>query len=155
MSESVTVTVSATWRLSRVEFALPWDSLKSVVGYGEILLGEDPGSPGPAMMKRRAVGPAPLAAAEGNGVYGTMPSTSISRSIDEELLASTVDVDGVTTDFKTVLLTLRAFFDKWRLEDETKPDPMAVPEGAKLTPVTVPPVNPPMGEDLPPPRPIS
>ena len=43
---SVTVSVAATWRLSRVEFNTPHEGPQSVLGYGEVLL-EEPAEPSP------------------------------------------------------------------------------------------------------------
>src|SRR6188508_3249187 len=49
--------------------------------------------------------------------YGVMPGPSISRGISI-VLEETVDVDGVTISFDTILKAMGAFFQKWKTEDE-------------------------------------
>jgi hypothetical protein len=124
---TITVSVDATWRLSRVEFNtrhdVPWD----VRGIGEVLLQE-------------ATEPAPIlgkGTRDGEKVtYGVMPSAPVSRLIDD-VMEDTVDFNGETVSFKAIMDVLPLFFQKWRTEDESKPPPtpMVVPQAAPETPM--------------------
>jgi len=123
---TVTVSVDATWRLSRVEFNTqhntPWD----VRGMGEVLLQE-------------ATEPAPIlgrGTRDGEKVtYGVMPSLPVSRLISD-VMEETVDVGSTVVSFKTIMDALPLFFEKWRTEDADTPMPtMIAPQAAELTPM--------------------
>jgi len=123
---TVTVSVDATWRLSRVTFNTqhntPWD----VHGYGEVLL-QEASNPAPILGKGTRDGE--------KVTYGAMPSLPVSRLIGE-VIDDTIDLDGATISFKTIMDALPLFFEKWRVEDEQKPlDTFAAPQAAPETEV--------------------
>jgi hypothetical protein len=139
---TVTVSVDATWRLSRVEFNtqhnMPWD----VRGMGEVLLQEATES-APILGKGTRDGE--------KVTYGAMPSTPVSRLIDD-VMEETVDVGGTAVSFKTIMDALPLFFEKWRTEDADTPMPtMSAPQAAKET--EMPPLRTPPKTDTPPPPP--
>jgi len=106
----VDVTVSASWRMSRLEFYLPYNVPHSVTGYGEVLLEGSGlsafrGRPGP----RGPDTPPPKP-------HSLMPGAQVSRPI-ADVLTDTVKVDGKDIVFATVVAALGAFMEKWRLED--------------------------------------
>ena len=108
---TVTVSVDATWRLSRVEFNtmhnMPWD----VHGRGEVLL-QEASEPAPILGKGTRDGE--------KVTYGTMPSLPVSRLISD-VIAETVEVGGNTISFDTIMQALPLFFEKWRTEDAENP----------------------------------
>ena len=127
---TVTVSVAATWRLSRVEFNTPYNAPHVVLGYGEMLLEEPDGK-----------------------AYGTMPSERVQRSI-AEVVEETVEINGTTVSFDTILQALPKFFEKWRVEDLEKPPPPAevptdIPTPATMTPVVRAQLTPPEEEGTP------
>jgi hypothetical protein len=71
--------------------------------------------------------------------YGVMPGPSISRGISI-VLEETVDVDGVTISFDTILKAMGAFFQKWKTEDEEThlPEPSAMMAPTAITPPPMP-----------------
>ncbi len=106
---TVTVSVDATWRLSRVSFNTAHDTPWDVEGSGEVLLQEAEGSTAPILGGR--------AAREGEKkTYGTMPSLPVSRLIND-VMEETVEIDGATVSFKTIMDALPKFFERWRAED--------------------------------------
>jgi hypothetical protein len=162
MTDSITVTVDATWRLARVEFNTPYNVPGTVFGQGEVLLQETATpSPGAAMLHVRK--PTPLGdAEEPTKTYGTMRGAMITRNVDD-VLQDTVTVDGADVSFETVMSTLEMFFQKWRVEDEnapppTMPDPSIVAPrvrvpGVPVTPMPAPPKAGPQDSTLPEPPP--
>ena len=145
---SVTVSVAATWRLSRVEFNTPHNGRYNVLGFGEVLL-EEPAeaSPGATILQTTADAK----------VYGAMPSSRVSRAIDT-VNEDTVVVEGTTVSFAAIMEALPLFFEKWRIEDLENPPAaipeatMAIPKAAHFTPM-------PIGVEVPedqilPPKPI-
>ena len=144
-----TVTVDATWRLSRVELMLPHSGMpQSIMGYGEVLLKEAAGAgPEAAILQRRA----PRSdAGDGPMTYGSMPSDTVMRQITPELLADTVGDVGKEVSLSDTLQVLAMFFEKWRVEDVGKPPETvagAVPPPEPLTPMPPPAMIP---EPLPP-----
>ena len=134
---SVTVSVAASWRLARVEFYTPYNGAHSVQGYGEVLL-EEPAAPSPGAATLLA----PQATGEGK-VYGAMPAAKVQRQL-ETVMDDTVEVEGTTVAFSTVIEAMKLFFDKWRIEDIenpplTPPEPttMSIPQAADLTPMPI------------------
>jgi hypothetical protein len=127
----VTVTVEATWRMSRAEFNLPYlegeSALKqTVIGFGEVLLQES-GEPAPIMRNGRMAGPEVK-------TYGAMPGASVMRDVDV-VKEETVEVDGTSITFGSLLEGLGLFFERWRTEDSIAVNPMGVPPAAKTTEV--------------------
>jgi len=153
----VTVSVEATWRMSRVEFLAPWSPTGMIQGYGEVLL-QEPSSPS----KGADIFHTPMMALaeEGKKTYGTMPGAPVSRPINT-VLEEKVDVDGQTISFETVMQALSQFMSQWRAEDAAKPPPAAYmppppPEPSPVQHMTPPPSpelapepTPPEGEDVP------
>jgi hypothetical protein len=123
---SVTVTVEATWRTPRVEFNTPFNGVSTVIGYSEAL----------------------LKSADGKTDVGTMQGDTIHRDF-VAVIDDTVEIDGTTVSFKTVVEAVTKFIEKWRLEDAVLPEP-AVPTGAPLTAVPAP-STPPKYDEMPPP----
>jgi len=115
---TVTVSVNATYRLSRVEISAPHVPAGTVNGYSEILLEEPSGEPSAALAKLRNT------KGDASKTLGVMPGDTISRSMAEALNDS-VEVDGTVVYFQDVLKVLGVFFEKWRTEDsETRPESM-------------------------------
>ena len=104
---SVAVTVEATWRMSRIEFNSQHKAPATVVGYSELLL-EPKG--GDAEVFDKETG-------------GIMPGAPISRPLDDTTLNDTIEVDGKTIHFASVVACLNAFMEKWRIEDANLPSP--------------------------------
>jgi hypothetical protein len=132
---AVTITVDATWRLSRVEFNLPHSMTQTVMGYGEVLL-QKAKSAGPEadILKSRSTNP---------DTYGSMPGAPVNRSLTPEVLAETIDIEGKPVSLEALVVALGQFFEKWRVEDIDMPTPLqTVPQAAKLTPVPPPPLIP-------------
>jgi hypothetical protein len=136
------VSVNATWRLSRLEFYTPYNVPHSVTGYGEVLL--EPSAPGdvPPVFRSR---PGALGEAEppATKAYGTMPGATVARALDA-VLEETVEVDGKPVTFASVVDSLKAFMEKWRLEDAEKPvapTAMGRVPGVPLTPMPPTPPN--------------
>lgn len=129
---SVTITVEATWRVSRIEIRTPYDAgpeIGSVFGDSEALLEDQ----------------------DGNTTLGVMQGPNINRSI-VAVGSDTVKLAGNDVTFTEVLATLNLFFEKWRLEDAAKPpDIPELPTATKSTEVFFMPSQP-QYEDLPPPR---
>jgi hypothetical protein len=124
---SVTVTVEATWRTSRIEFNTPFDGTGTVIGYGEMMLRSE----------------------DGTTNIGVMPSTNINRDL-VAVADDTVEYIGAVISFKTVAEVLVLFMEKWRLEDAVPKPLMQPPPGDP--PTQVPPVPdklPPKYDDLP------
>jgi hypothetical protein len=121
---TVTVTVDATWRMSRVELIAPHSPTGMVYGYGEVLLQEpDKPSEGASILRtRHPLSPAP-ASIEESKTYGTMVVAPTMRGVGS-VLNDTVEVDGVKITFAAVMEALSLFMDKWRVEDQNpKPPP--------------------------------
>jgi hypothetical protein len=131
---TVTVSVDATSRISRFEFSTPQASNGMVYGYSEVLLQEPAAPSGDTRM------PGAPAPKEGEKVtYGVMPGPSINRGISI-VMEETVDVDGTTISFNTVLKAMGAFFEKWRAEDAEiqPPEPSTMMAPAAITPPPMP-----------------
>lgn len=125
----VTVSVAASWRLGRVEISTPLGVPQSITGYGELLL-QEPEQPSEGAAIFRGM---PFAGAEPGKTYGTMPGASVQRLLDD-VLKDTIDVNGTAISFEAVLEVLKGFFEKWRVEDQTKPP--VTPIAPQSTPVT-------------------
>src|SRR5262245_12278537 len=123
---SVNVEVAATWRVQQVNITLPYGMTGSIYGTTEVLLQETaPPDPDAVILKRRTIPPA--TPQESPATYGTMPSDSVTRVIDDALLAQTVEVSGASMDFQTVLTALEACGEKWRVADAAQPEPTPPP----------------------------
>jgi hypothetical protein len=136
---TVTLSVDATSRIARFEFSSPHLPSGMVYGYSEVLL-QEPDSPSKGAEILRPVTPmmGTSTPTEGEKItYGIMPGTAINRGIPM-VMEETVDVDGNTISFATVLQAMGAFFEKWRVEDATKPPPMMM----AAQPPTLPPPDP-------------
>jgi hypothetical protein len=136
----VEVTVNASWRMSRVEFNTAHNMPATVRGYGEVLL-EEAGKPSEDASILR--GPyQPFGEVEPDKkTYGTMPGATITRAI-ADVLTDTIEVDGKTTTFASVVDSLKRFMEKWRVEDAEKPQsftvigkPLPMPPAVPLTPM--------------------
>src|SRR4029077_13866214 len=102
MSDSITVTVDATWRLARVEFNTPYNIPGTVFGQGEVLL-QEPATPSPGAAMLHVRNPMPLGDIEEPvKTYGTMRGAMITRNVND-VLEETVTVDGVEVSFATVM----------------------------------------------------
>ena len=138
---SVTISVAATWRLSRVEFDTPHNAAHNVLGYGEVLL-EEPEEElsGSQILRSQAT-------AE-TKVYGTMPGAKVTRDIAAVMDDTVYIGDGTLVSFSAVMEALPQFFEKWRVEDlEAPPVPeatMAIPPPAHFSPM---PIGTPIPED--------
>ena len=126
---TVTVSVSASWRLSRVEFHTPYVGQQLIQGYGEVLL-EEPveASPGSQILKT------PKAGEGETKVYGAMHTGRVLRVLPD-VMDETVDLDGTTVSLSTVMDAMKLFFEKWRAEDvenppETPPATLSIPMAA-------------------------
>jgi hypothetical protein len=136
---AVTVSVAATWRMSRVEFITPYAPTGLVMGHGEVLL-QEPAEPSPEAAK---VLRTPMATSEGEvKTYGVMPGGSVMRNIND-VLSETIEVDGLTLTFAQAMDAMEAFLRRWREEDGDKPSMMVPPPGVPVTPMTttMPPPN--------------
>jgi len=133
------VTVDATWRMSRVEFNTPYEPAGTVVGFGEVLL-QDPTTPITGLRRRRAGSTA--------SVYTAMPGGTVTRIIDE-VKDDVIDVDGVEITFTQAMSAMERFLQKWMIEDESQPEPGAVPPQDAVSSVPVLGEHPPMGDELP------
>jgi len=119
---TVTVSVDATPRVSRFEFSTPHLPTGMVYGYSEVLLQSPDGEAPSILHVRSPMIPAPK---EGEKVtYGVMPGAMVSRGIPA-VMEETVEVDGVTISINTVLKAMGEFLEKWRIEDENTPAPVA------------------------------
>jgi hypothetical protein len=127
---TITVSVDATWRLARVEIAMPRGVPGSVVGYTEVMLTE-PATPSEgANILRSGL---PLADPK---AYGVMPGATVARPLDA-VLDETVEVEGLTLSFTNVMDALKEFTRRWRVEDVAKPPPQTLaPVAAELTPMS-------------------
>ena len=74
------VTVDATWRMNRVEFALPHDAQHFATGHGEVLLKGSPTGDA-AMLKRRPLFATPQDEIGGPITYGAMPADPVGRML--------------------------------------------------------------------------
>lgn len=99
-----TVSVDATWRMTRFEINAPHTTAAAVYGYSEVLLQVPSSKDGEKV------------------TYGAMPGKLISRVVND-VLEETVDVNGKPVSFTMVLESLEAFCNKWKVEDESKPPP--------------------------------
>ena len=137
---SIPVNVLATWRMSRVEFQTPYNVPGTVRGHGEVLL-EEPEKPsdGAEIMRTNVQ---PFGEAEPDKkVYGTMPGAQVSRFIGD-VMQETVEVEGKQVIFSEVMDALKAFMEKWRVEDAGKPvafTPIGRVAPMPLTPMPEPP----------------
>jgi hypothetical protein len=114
---TVTVSVDASWRMSRFEFTMPYSSTGMVYGYSEVLL-QATDEPAKELSSVRLPPPK-----EGEkATYGALPGGQIVRVI-EDVASDTVEVNGTSYTFEDVMTACNAFFEKWRVEDETKPPP--------------------------------
>jgi len=141
----VEVNVNATWRMSRLEFQTPYNVPHSVIGYGEVLL-EEPATPSEGAAILRGPYQTFGEAEPSKKVYGTMVGASVTRPLND-VLEDTIEVDGKTIVFSTVVDSLKRFMEKWRAEDAAKPPVQftpigrAVPPPEPLTPMPPPPDN--------------
>jgi len=135
----VTVSVAASWRLGRVEINTPYGVPWSISGYGEILL-QEPETPSEGASIFRGM---PFAGGEPSKTYGSMPGAPVMRALDA-VMNDSVEIDGETTTFAEVIEVMKAFFEKWRVEDAAKPPvtPLMPGPGAELTPIPPPPLPP-------------
>ena len=124
---TVTVSVNATYRLSRVEISSPHVPAGTVNGYSEILLESPSGEASAALASLRST------RGDAGKTLGIMPGDTISRTT-AEAVNDTVDVDGVVFSFQDILKVLGLFFEKWRAEDAGKP------EAETITPPPMPPL---------------
>jgi hypothetical protein len=128
----VDITVDATWRLSRSEFLSPSLPTGTITGYGEVLM-VTPYSKGATMFGAA-------------GRSATVPTTMITRVLGD-VKEDFVEFEGRPIKFSNLVEALSMFFDKWRLEDASKP-----PEQVAFVEMQ-PPLPPPPKEDaLPPPK---
>jgi hypothetical protein len=144
MTETVTVEVEATLRVSRLEIVLPWSPTGTVVGITEVLLRE-PATPSKDAAIMRSRGTTPFITEDAK-TYGTMPGAQISRNI-ADVLEETVEVDFKVISFQNVLDAMAAFLAQWKQEDADKPvitpqapppiapPPTGLPERVELTPM--------------------
>ena len=123
---AVTVVVDATWRMSHIEFSTPLGYPGTVMGHSEIVL-QEPDAP-PTDME-----PVTLRARVAGETYGTMIGATVTRNIDA-VAEETVEVDGQTISFTTLVVALGAFMRKWRSEDAGNP-PLVTPQAEALTPM--------------------
>lgn len=145
---AVTVSVDATWRMSRVEFITPYAPTGLIMGHGEVLL-QEPAVPTEGAGK---VLRTPMAVPTGETkTYGVMPGGSVLRNISE-VLSETVEVDGLTLTFAQTMDAMEAFLRRWREEDGDKPSMMMPPPGIPVTPMTT--TMPPPNSVPPPPSPV-
>jgi hypothetical protein len=130
---TVTLTVDATWRLSRVEFNTPYNSSGLVQGFSEVLL-QEPETPSPGAEMLRTT--TPLGETEPVKTYGTMPGKLVRRDI-EAIKDEEVEVGGDVITFESLMYALSLFFERWRVEDAEKPETPASMrvQGVPLTPV--------------------
>jgi len=137
MAEPVTVTVDATWRMSRVEFSQPHSSTGSVTGYGEVLL-QEPAEPSPGAAILRNGTPSPFMVEQ--KTYGTMPGGVVTRSISS-VMEETVEISEGTLvlSFAQVFEAMEAFLVRWRAEDQDKPTggPLESPTTSVSSPAPV------------------
>jgi hypothetical protein len=99
MASITPFTVDTSWRLSRIELHMRMDSPKVVLGWGETLVtlpGED------------------------NRPLGTIPG-GVTMRPTHNVMEETVEVDGEIISFSTALEAMKAFFERWHLEDEKNP----------------------------------
>jgi len=131
---TVTVSVDASWRMSRVEFQTPHGVPGVVQGVGEVLL-QEPAKPSDGAEILRA--PNPFGSVvPASKTYGTLPGALVSRPMSEETMAETIEVDGKTITFGSVVDSIKTFMEKWRAEDAAKPPVTLVsPQAAELTPM--------------------
>lgn len=133
---TITVSVDATWRLSRVEILTPlhMPDTGTVIGYTEVMLAE-PATPseGADVLRSGLRSTDPK-------IYGAMPGAQVARPIDTSM-DETVEVDGITLSLTQTLDAIKEFVRRWRAEDMAKPPP-TMPVAASLTPVPHPPDRP-------------
>lgn len=129
---TVTVTVDATWRIARFECVGPTTG-GNIYGYSEVLL-EQPNPPADGTLQ----------------TVGTMVGQTILRAVND-VKDQSVTVDGTTLTFTTVLEAMAAFFEKWKVEDDNKPEagPIVKVPGVPLTPLPQLGDKPPMYDELP------
>jgi hypothetical protein len=134
-NKTITVSVDATQRVSRFEFQTPHLPTGMVYAYSEVVL-QEPAEPskGSEILKSRT----PMGVAQQAGeptVYGVMMGAHIGRGIPD-VADESVEVDGTSISFDTVLKAMDAFFEKWRKEDIEKPaiQPMPTPITAPMEP---------------------
>jgi hypothetical protein len=127
---TVTVSVNATPRISRVEIISPYLS-GTVNGHSEVLLEEPGDGSNPELAKLLST------RSVTNKTLGVMPGALIARGIDV-VLEESVEVDGKTITFQNVMDAMEAFFTRWREEDANAmvPEPMMAP--AAITPPPMP-----------------
>jgi hypothetical protein len=115
--------------MSRFEFNTPAQVEAGMVyGYSEVLL-QEPAVPtkGAEFMNVRSPLRLPQQQDEaGKKTYGSMPGAMINRNIDL-VKDETVEVGGKVLSFTELMQACNAFFEKWRVEDETKPEPVMTP----------------------------
>lgn len=107
----VDVTVSASWRMSRLEFYMPYNTPHMVTGYGEVLFEGSGLSAFRGRSNPRGPDDPPPKP------HSLMPGAQVSRALTADVLTDTVTVDGKEIVFATVVAALGAFMEKWRLED--------------------------------------
>jgi hypothetical protein len=139
---TVTVSVDATWRMSRVEIFEPHSTTGTVDGYGEVLIEQPSGT------KTNMPGVTPHG--DSSTTLGVMQGSKITRVIGD-VLSDTVDVGaGKMVSFSELMEAMRLFMEQWRIEDEeTRPESLA-PQAVPLTPMP-PEWDPPKYDELPPP----
>jgi len=117
---SVTVSVNAINRLSRIELTMPYHPNGMVYGYGEVLLLEpDEPSKGAEIFKG-----GPIMQPEGDrAAYGVLTGRMTHRILST-VMEDSVKVDGANIRFDTLLKAMDAFLEKWRVEDEKTPPPL-------------------------------
>jgi hypothetical protein len=124
---TITVSVDATWRLARVEIAMPRDMPGNVIGYTEVMLTE-PATPSEGANVLRSG--LPFADPK---TYGVMPGATVARPLDT-VLDETVEVEGLTLSMTNVMDALKEFTRRWRVEDVAKPPAtMIAPTAAEPT----------------------
>ena len=75
-------------------------------------------------------------------VYGAMPSARVSRDI-AAVGSETIEIEGNTVSFQSVMEAVALFFDKWRVEDVENPPAaspaatMAIPPRAEFVPMPI------------------
>jgi hypothetical protein len=123
------VSVDATWRMARFEFNTPAQvDAGMVYGYSEVLL-QEPAMPtkGAEFMNVRSPLRLPQQQDEtGKKTYGSMPGAMINRNI-AIVADETVEVGSKVLSFTELMQACNAFFEKWRVEDETQPKSMTPP----------------------------
>ena len=138
---AITVSVDAAWRVGRVEIDTPYHEPGTVRGRGEVLVSESNKETSDTF---------------GTGKpYGAIMGENITRNI-EDVMDAEVEISGGTKiSWRTVMEAMPLFFEAWRREDIESPPPSNIDPGpGEEMPggIFVATEQPPMREELPPPK---